>query len=370
MRIHIQNPADDPLFEFSRPIWDAAVARAPDIGRGHSVTIGATDRRLRRRDARSRGAGLRRQRRARTVPVRRTAPETAVRHQCRSRPAGAVRLAAARRGTAEQPRHARGEGGRVRHHGRADAGQPRAGDGDASTRRTMAKTLGHGARRQAPDRGRARHAGRRDRIARGAFRHARHRRARASRAASRLRRGDRHRSTRRRAATHGLSRARLPADRGDTWHDGPAAPGAAAARRGTGEYRPRRIARPGCAVRSAGRGNSVRCGTGRVHAGTDSAGPPAVDARATWSSARTPRPTIRRPTIRAAWTCSSTTCARGATTSPCRTASTQCAATEEIVAMRVWTLPKPEGIDSLVLGKSRRRVPARDRCWCACARRR
>ena len=43
MRIHIQNPADDPLFEFSRAMWDAAVARAPDIGRGHSVTIGDTD---------------------------------------------------------------------------------------------------------------------------------------------------------------------------------------------------------------------------------------------------------------------------------------------------------------------------------------
>jgi hypothetical protein len=42
MRIHIQNPADDPLLEFSRPLWDAAVERAPDIGPGHSVTIGAT----------------------------------------------------------------------------------------------------------------------------------------------------------------------------------------------------------------------------------------------------------------------------------------------------------------------------------------
>ena len=25
MRIHIQNPADDPLFLFSREMWDAAV---------------------------------------------------------------------------------------------------------------------------------------------------------------------------------------------------------------------------------------------------------------------------------------------------------------------------------------------------------
>jgi glyoxylate/hydroxypyruvate reductase len=43
MRIHIQNPADDPLFEFSRAMWDAAAARAPDIGRGHTVSIGDSD---------------------------------------------------------------------------------------------------------------------------------------------------------------------------------------------------------------------------------------------------------------------------------------------------------------------------------------
>jgi phosphoglycerate dehydrogenase-like enzyme len=42
MRIHLQNPANDPLFDFSRPLWDAAAARAPDIGPGHSVSIGAT----------------------------------------------------------------------------------------------------------------------------------------------------------------------------------------------------------------------------------------------------------------------------------------------------------------------------------------
>jgi len=42
MRIHIQNPVDDPLFLFPRAIWDAAVARAGDIGSGHTVTIGDT----------------------------------------------------------------------------------------------------------------------------------------------------------------------------------------------------------------------------------------------------------------------------------------------------------------------------------------
>jgi phosphoglycerate dehydrogenase-like enzyme len=42
MRIHIQNPVNDPLFLFSREMWDAAAARAPDIGAGHEVSIGDT----------------------------------------------------------------------------------------------------------------------------------------------------------------------------------------------------------------------------------------------------------------------------------------------------------------------------------------
>ncbi len=43
MRIHIQNPIDDPLFLFSHEQWDAAAARAGDIGRGHELTLGNTD---------------------------------------------------------------------------------------------------------------------------------------------------------------------------------------------------------------------------------------------------------------------------------------------------------------------------------------
>ena len=43
MRIHMQDPADDPLFEFSRAMWEDAVARAPDIGGGHVVSIGHSD---------------------------------------------------------------------------------------------------------------------------------------------------------------------------------------------------------------------------------------------------------------------------------------------------------------------------------------
>lgn len=42
MRIHLQNPDIDPLFDFSRAMWDAAVSRAPDIGTGHDVSIGVT----------------------------------------------------------------------------------------------------------------------------------------------------------------------------------------------------------------------------------------------------------------------------------------------------------------------------------------
>jgi glyoxylate/hydroxypyruvate reductase len=43
MRIHIQNPVDDPLFLFSRAMWDAAAARAPDVGSGHQISLGDTD---------------------------------------------------------------------------------------------------------------------------------------------------------------------------------------------------------------------------------------------------------------------------------------------------------------------------------------
>ncbi|MSP03194.1 MAG: D-2-hydroxyacid dehydrogenase [Acetobacteraceae bacterium] len=42
MRIHLQNPADDPLFDFSRAQWDAAVARASGPGDEHDVSIGRT----------------------------------------------------------------------------------------------------------------------------------------------------------------------------------------------------------------------------------------------------------------------------------------------------------------------------------------
>ena len=42
MHIHLQNPATPSLFAFDRPMWDAATARAPDIGSDHTVTIGAT----------------------------------------------------------------------------------------------------------------------------------------------------------------------------------------------------------------------------------------------------------------------------------------------------------------------------------------
>jgi len=43
MRIHLQNPVDDRLFDFSTTVWDAAVARAPAAGGGHVVSIGHTE---------------------------------------------------------------------------------------------------------------------------------------------------------------------------------------------------------------------------------------------------------------------------------------------------------------------------------------
>ena len=43
MRIHIQNPVDDPMYEFSLDMWRTAADRAGDIGTGHEVTLGVTD---------------------------------------------------------------------------------------------------------------------------------------------------------------------------------------------------------------------------------------------------------------------------------------------------------------------------------------
>jgi glyoxylate/hydroxypyruvate reductase A len=43
MRIHIQNDLSDPLYVVARRDWDEAVTRAPDVGTGHLVSIGASD---------------------------------------------------------------------------------------------------------------------------------------------------------------------------------------------------------------------------------------------------------------------------------------------------------------------------------------
>jgi glyoxylate/hydroxypyruvate reductase A len=42
MRIHLQNPDNDPLFDFTRAMWEAAATQATDIGAGHVVSIGVT----------------------------------------------------------------------------------------------------------------------------------------------------------------------------------------------------------------------------------------------------------------------------------------------------------------------------------------
>jgi glyoxylate/hydroxypyruvate reductase len=42
MRIHLQNPENDKLFDFSRAMWDDAAARAPDVGLDHDVSLGTT----------------------------------------------------------------------------------------------------------------------------------------------------------------------------------------------------------------------------------------------------------------------------------------------------------------------------------------
>jgi glyoxylate/hydroxypyruvate reductase A len=42
MRIHLQSPTDDPLFDFSLPMWDAAAARASPTD-AHAVTVGRSN---------------------------------------------------------------------------------------------------------------------------------------------------------------------------------------------------------------------------------------------------------------------------------------------------------------------------------------
>ncbi len=42
MRIHIQNPPDDPPFTITPALWDAAAARAAAAGAGHQVSFGTT----------------------------------------------------------------------------------------------------------------------------------------------------------------------------------------------------------------------------------------------------------------------------------------------------------------------------------------
>jgi len=39
MRIHVQNPADDPLYRISPDMWQAAAARAGEVGDGHQVSF-------------------------------------------------------------------------------------------------------------------------------------------------------------------------------------------------------------------------------------------------------------------------------------------------------------------------------------------
>ena len=43
MRIHVQNPADDPLFLFSRDMWEGAVTRAGAAMEARPFVTGADD---------------------------------------------------------------------------------------------------------------------------------------------------------------------------------------------------------------------------------------------------------------------------------------------------------------------------------------
>ena len=165
------------------------------LGRGHrarrrgrvrpSRHLRRRSGRIRRRDRRGRGPDRRQGRAPPPAPCPRPVAAAGVRHQCRPRQPGPVRLAAARRDAAQQQRHPRDQGGRVRPDGGADAGQQHPRHGHRPARRRVAQALG-------PQRGRGAADGDRPRRARGgggepgrAARDGGHRRARPPRPASR-----------------------------------------------------------------------------------------------------------------------------------------------------------------------------------------
>ncbi len=94
------------------------------------------------------------------------------------------------------------------------------------------------------------------------------------------------------------------------------------------EHRPRRIARPERAVRSAGLGSPVRRGAGCVRAGTHPARGPAVDDTQPDHQSAHFRRRSRRPITRTASICFSTTSRPGETEGQCPTASISNAAIE------------------------------------------
>ncbi len=168
MRIHVQNPPHDPHFRIPPQMWQAATTRAGDAARS-SGQLRRHRSRLRRGHSRDRGVDRRQGRDPRLAALRR-AP-TALLFVTNAGldnlapfdwlPPGVTLLN--NRGTHVV------QGRRVRPHGAADAGQSRAGDGDAPARRAMAEAVGRGAGRAARDRGRdsARSAGRWRRRRRG-----------------------------------------------------------------------------------------------------------------------------------------------------------------------------------------------------------
>ena len=144
MRIHLQNPDNDPLFDFTRAMWDAAATQAPDIGAGHVVSIGVTPAdfvaAMRDAEALVTDASVIKA----LFPCPAPQPEADFPDQRGPRPAGAVQLVAAGGRVAEQPRHPRGEVRRVRHHVDPDAGQPASRHGDQPAAGRVAQGVGIG----------------------------------------------------------------------------------------------------------------------------------------------------------------------------------------------------------------------------------
>ncbi len=277
MRVHVQNDPADPAFAITAAQWQAAAEGEPP----HAVSFAAGPDGLAAAEATMELLV------APPPVLRRLHPLTAPRLRLVFVNAAGVDALAPFDWlpdgvvAAQQPRHARAEGGRIRGDGGTDAGRPHAGAVRRAARRPLAADPQRHPGRAARAHRRHRRPGQRRRAGAARARHAHHRGQHERPAASGFRRRGACGRARHAAAAGRHPGPGLPADAGDAPPDRPPPARAAAGAGGAREHRARRIAGAGRAVRGAGAGAAVRRGARRGHARAAAGRPSALDARRT-----------------------------------------------------------------------------------------